>query len=427
VKKILLVSYFFPPVNSVAGLRAASWAKYFKDYGLSVTVVTRHWSGEEMNWSDLTADVNQEIAYSKEEKYDIYKLPSRKLKSISFFKDNLLKIPLFSKLFYVVINALGYFNAEADAFASFSKFLQKHLKENKYDLLIVSSPPLNLIRLASDLKRISNVPVHIDFRDLWNNGYLNPEYKPPFNLKWIDWFKRYYIKRWLLQANSVSAVSAPIADLLKYVYSGKIFVLTNGYDDDAFKGIQKVPSSKFRFSLIGTYYKEQSYDILVNGLLRFLKRVSPDEFVINLVGVTINDSIVSLFKSSLPNEYLNIIDRVGPEEAVQYTVSSEVLFQSAWKGYKGIYTTKLFDFMASGNNILIAPGDNDVIDELVNKSKTGMVVNNVDDFEEALIGWFKEWKKKGQPDYFGKKEVIAMSSRKLLTEKFAGWLKETYR
>ncbi|RMG05815.1 MAG: hypothetical protein D6735_04915 [Acidobacteria bacterium] len=38
--KILIVTAFFPPQNSIASLRSYSWAKYWSQSGYNVTVLT---------------------------------------------------------------------------------------------------------------------------------------------------------------------------------------------------------------------------------------------------------------------------------------------------------------------------------------------------------------------------------------------------
>ncbi|MEP7265716.1 MAG: hypothetical protein ABI772_14520 [Bacteroidota bacterium] len=426
MKKCLLITYFFPPVNAVAGLRAGSWANHFHEYGVFPTVITRHWSGNESKWSDLTGDTGSEITYEEFPDYNIYRLPSSKLKAIELFRNNLLKIPLFSKLFYFIINLLGHFNVEADARKSFREFVEEHLKSNSYDLIIVTSPPLNLIRLAAEINKISGIPVHVDFRDLWNNGYLNADYHPPFTLRYIDRFKKNYIQRWLKNVSSVSAVSAPIGDVLRSIYKGNLLIITNGYDETLYENAEKKISSRFRFALVGTYYMQQDFSILIDGLKEFLKDKKTDEVLINLIGVSIHNDVARLLKNALPANFVEMHDRVNTMDAVNYMVNSEVLFQAAWKGYRGVYTTKLFDFMASRNKVLIAPGDDDVIDEIVERTGTGSIANSASDFVHILNQWFEEWKSTGKIAMNINEEELQKYSRRRGAEALAKIILENY-
>ena len=71
-----------------------------------------------------------------------------------------------------------------------------------------------------------------------------------------------------------------------------------------------------------------------------------------------------------------------------------VLSYPGWLGIKGIISTKIFDYIASGNPILIGPGDEDVIDELVKKTNTGISVYNAKDFAANLNKLYDLWTKK---------------------------------
>ena len=202
---------------------------------------------------------------------------------------------------------------------------------------------------------------------------------------------------WLKDASGISAVSDPIARMVVGTeVSDNVFVMTNGFDETIYNGIVKENTGVFRFSLIGSYYIQQDLSILISGLKTFLKDKTPKEFRINLIGLSVHSSVADHIMKEIPNEFIYACDRVGSEEAARFIVNSEVLFQSGWQGYRGIYTTKLFDFIASGNKVLIAPGDDDVIDELVEKTNAGTIVNSTEEFTSTLNEWFYKWKDKGR-------------------------------
>ncbi len=426
MKKALIITYFFPPALSVAGARVFSWATYFKSYGIHPTVVTRHWKGDESKWADLTNFNDRPIDYTRFPEYDIYRLPSEKIRGINFYRRYLSRLKVTSKIFHFVINALGHFNSEANARSAFSDFLLAHLKKNHYDLIIVSSPPLNLIRLAVELKRKFSIPVHIDFRDLWNNNYLKNAYVPSFSTKWIDFFKKIYINKWMKFANSASTVSKPIADYLENAFSREFWVLTNGFDEILYLNKDRKTSENFRVSILGSYYSSQNMDLLINGLLLFIKDKKINEITIFIVGLNVHSVVYDKVLNALPAEMIIKIDRVDANKAAQYVINSEVILHSSWRGFKGIYTTKIFDFIASGNNILMAPGDDDVADALIVETNTGKIAENAEQVAEYLEIWYREWEKSGIITFGGNKELIKKYGRKVIAEKFAFLLKQIF-
>lgn len=426
MKKVLIVSYFFPPAQSVAGARVFSWATSFKEFGLQPTIITRHWKGDEANWNELTGDQNGEIQYEQLRDYDIYKVPSKKIQVLRIYTKYFPGSKIISKIIYFLINMFGHFNPEADARSSFRLFLFAHLKDHKYDFMIVSSPPLNSIRLAYELKKKFNLPVHVDFRDLWNNGYMNADFKPGFRMRLIDWFKKIYLISWMKSADSASTVSEPIADFLEKTFNRKLWVVTNGFEEDLYLNIHKRHREKFSIFLMGSYYEKQNIDILLKGVLLFIKNKNTNDILISIVGLNINAGVNEKVLSALPQEFIEAKNRVSNREAAQLAIDADVILHVPWQGFKGIYTTKLFDFIASGNNILMAPGDNDVSDNLINKTQTGKIANDEEEVANCLENWFNEWKSTGRIVYHGNKQVINKYRRKQLAEQFAAYLKDIY-
>ena len=426
LKKALIITYFFPPAQSVAGARAFSWAVNFKSSGIHPTIITRHWKGDETKWADLTKSQSGVLEYEQLPEYDIYKLPTDRITGLKIYDKYFSNSKAASKLIFFFLNVLGHFNTEAETRTSFKTFLKNHLKNNNYDILIVSSPPLNIIRLAVELKKEYNIPLHIDFRDLWNNEYLDAAYVPSFKVNLFDGLKLYYLKKWLKAAGSISTVSKPIAGYLEKMFNKQIWVLTNGFQEELYKDLQWEAGEKFRISLMGSYYRQQKLEILIDGLKIFLKGKKPVEVTVLLLGLHVNESILNNVLQQLPAEFINVIDRVEAQDAAKYAVNTDIILHAAWSGYKGIYTTKLFDFVASGNNILMAPGDHDVADALINETGTGKIAWDAEQVAEYLENWFMEWKTTGKIVYHGNRSLIAHYNRKLITEEFAIKLKEKY-
>src|SRR5688500_10326443 len=75
MKRILILSYYFPPSNNIGALRAASFAKYFPEFGLETTVVTRHWAGGEKVWDDYLRDDVRPTSLTEEGNLRLVRVP----------------------------------------------------------------------------------------------------------------------------------------------------------------------------------------------------------------------------------------------------------------------------------------------------------------------------------------------------------------
>ena len=78
MKKILILCYFFPPNTQIGSWRPYSWAINFHLYGLYPTIITRHWTGDEISRKDLTKEINLPITIENEKNFRLIKLPYKK-------------------------------------------------------------------------------------------------------------------------------------------------------------------------------------------------------------------------------------------------------------------------------------------------------------------------------------------------------------
>lgn len=411
MQKVLIITYYFPPVKGAAPWRPFSWAKEFKQYGLEPTVLTRHWKGNESHWDDFVKENNTPPTYNENEDYTIYHLPSAKLPVLKLVENNLLRLKLFRKGFYFLSHLSGYHNTEADAYSSFKKFLINHLATVKYDYILITYPPSNLLRLLPLLKKISTAKLILDIRDLWNNHTLDINYNPAINQKVIDASSEYYAKKYLKLCDLITVVTPSFIPTIKKLSSKKCTVVYNGFEHYLFEEIKKEASEKFRISYIGNLYSNMKLELIIAGLNMFLKDKDSQKVIIKFIGLGSSSLMNTKILNAIPNEFLHIEPMVEKEKAIKHTKNSEVLLQYGWKGFKGMIGTKTFDYIASGNNILLAPNDLDIVDDLLKTTNTGKSVDTAIQFAETLNQWYGEWLATGQLTYDGNKEEIAIYSR----------------
>ncbi|MFM1745197.1 MAG: hypothetical protein RLZZ630_1134 [Bacteroidota bacterium] len=395
MKRVLVLTYYFPPANAVAGFRSASWARYFHEKGIRPVIVTRHWTGKEKSWSDLLASDRSAPVFTSYDHYDLIQLPTRELWLIKTFRSSLLRISILRKLTYFLLALSGHFNLFSDAYSSFLGFLRLHLKDNRYDLILATSPPLNIVRLASVLGKEYSIPFVIDFRDLWNNDNLKKGYRPNWGNAIMERLMVYWLRRWVKNASFISTVSQPIADFLGIVFEHEREVVLNGFDEVVFSHLTRNVPQAFTLTLAGTYYEQQGLDVLCQGLSGFLSGKDARRVRVRLIGVSANPIVHDKLKDAIPGEYCEWIDRTESETAIQGILDSHVLLHSAWVGYSGVYTTKLFDFIATGNTVMLAPGDNDVMDELIRETDSGVPVLSPFEMAGVLDLLYMKWESEG--------------------------------
>jgi hypothetical protein len=92
---------------------------------------------------------------------------------------------------------------------------------------------------------------------------------------------------------------------------------------------------------------------------------------------------------------------------------------------RGIYTGKVFEYLAAQRPILYVGGiENDVISRLLQETNTGVRAQNSKDLKNIISKWYSQYLKKGAVSYEGKMEKINKYSHREMARKFADLLEE---
>src|SRR5690554_6675171 len=196
--KILIISYYAFPLNAVPSYRIQSFCEGFTQEGADVTLLTRHWDTTFKSWEDILTSQKEPPKTIRENGYRQIFLPytakpkdnsSRLVSTLGTFKNYLS----------------GNLQSETDAYANFKDYALELLqKEDDFDLILVSAPPNNLVKLAHYLNQKTNVPYVVDFRDYLNDQYLAVNKQLNFSSKILNTLTSYHLRKWLKKSILVS-------------------------------------------------------------------------------------------------------------------------------------------------------------------------------------------------------------------------------
>ena len=412
MEKILVIAYYFPPCRGVASYRPESWKRDFPKHGLSPTFITRHWTGTENVWTDYLKDLIVDEKMTSCENSVTINLPYKRNKYLVFAEKKWVRDLYLDKFIYFSSAILGNYQLDVDAYNCFKEYVFKHLESNKYKLVIVTSPPLNVIKLAYEINKKFQIPFVVDFQDSWNNLMLADNYNPGLKEKFYNKVKEFYLKKWLTPALFTTTVTPAISNFIKKVSNKPIEIITNGYDKDAY-GLNETKTSDlfFNVSVMGTVHPMQDISIMLSGLNLFLKDKDPKKVKLNFIGIDAVPEMANEVRNSIPHNFLFTSSRVSMEQSVNLTLAANVLLFPSYKGYKGYYTAKIFEYLGAKKNILMVPGNNDIVDELILKTQSGKIANSENEFSDILNNWYKEWESTGILKFNGINEDIEFYSR----------------
>ena len=79
------------------------------------------------------------------------------------------------------------------------------------------------------------------------------------------------------------------------------------------------------------------------------------------------------------------------EESLRIEKESSILLHVAWQGHKGIIASKIYEYIGSGTQILVCPGDASSIDEIMRTSKAGESIAIEEEVIDFLVQEYMSW------------------------------------
>lgn len=415
MKKILIVAYSYLPLNGIGANRPASWAKHLAKFGLHPTVLTRHWNTLEEHEGEWILEDPSPQVVEKHDSHRVIRFPY-----IDRFK-RIRKIPIIGKLFTLIAEAFGVIGLDRDA-VQFAKGFLRNFKGEDVDFVIATSPKISTVKAGFILAKRLKVPLVLDFRDIWDNRLLNPEFSPNFRLRLRLGIWEIHLKRWIRQSSLVTAVTPGMLEqVVRLVPTANAIVIPNGFEEEDFNEPLSSPltNSKFTFSVIGTLYPIQDFSCLIDGMKLFISDKNLDSVELRFIGTGIYPDVARRLETELPKGCVTVTKRIPRNQAVEMMRRSDVLFYIGWRGLKGWASGKIYEYLAARRNILIAPGDNDVLDELMARTNAGRVANTPNEFNAILSAWYREWKETGTVSYHGIEGEITKYTRESQAKELA--------
>ncbi|MBN4066815.1 glycosyltransferase [Simkania negevensis] len=404
--RILIVSAFFPPINSVASLRPHSWAKYWSQQGHNVTVVTQRKKQEQAHAlkyedGDYLVLAVEETKWIRSLKRLYQRGSSRE--NFSQGQQGAVRKRGFRKFLAGCFNALrekrGVFNSIR--MPDFSDLWVSPAVEavmdrgEEWDVVVSSFGPYSSHKIALYLKR-KGIAKHwiADFRDLWTDHHF---FKGlfPFTL-----FEKMLERRVVTCADVVTVVSKGMQEVLGKKYPGKrVHLVENGYDPDDLQTISSEPffpsDGKRRLVYTGMIYKgkrdpsplfqaiaELAKDPRHASLLQKLEVLFAGPLMANL------DELIEQHQVSNWVKNLGVLAR---EDALRLQRDADTLLFLEWgdPSAKYMLTGKLFEYLSSATPILSLGA---LLDSepsyLIGKANAGVSLpNEPKKIKEYLVGF----------------------------------------
>lgn len=418
MKKVLIITYYWPPSGGSGVQRWLKFAKYLPEYGWEPVIYTPE--NPEPNAVDTTLlkEIPQNLTVLKTkilEPYGIYKFLSGK-KSDEKIEANIVagkkSKSVAGSLFAFIRGNLFIPDPRCLWIRPSVRYLKKYLKENKIDAIISTGPPHSMHLIAKRVSKKCGVKWIADFRDPWTGIFYFKHLKMSgFALK-----RHQKLERSVLEsAHRIIAVTENMArDFSHHTQADKIKVVQNGYDPADFAQapqIEQLPEyeaikNKFLLLHTGIMADNGNPDVLWRVLGNLCRKDAKfrERLQIRSMGQVDRSVTEDVAKYGLQNNFIH--SGYVPHSIIPtWQMAGDLLLLPLRKEPEaaGILTGKFFEYLAAGGEIMaFGPPDGELAKALADTA--GGTIHEWNDekgVEDAVLASYNRYCERvlKNPDY----------------------------
>ena len=434
MKRVLIITYYWPPSGGSGVQRWLKMSKYLPKYGWQPVIYTTENAEYPIVDPSLEKDVSAEAEIIKRpiiEPYTFYKkfLGMKQSETIKAgFASETQKKGWKERISLWIRGNLFIPDARCWWVKPSVKYLKNYLQEHPVDAIISTGPPHSMHLIALELKKTLNLPWIADFRDPWTE---------------IDFYDELHLTRWadhkqhklehqvLTQADRVVTVSWNWARGLGRLGNRNVRIIQNGYDWAVKPTVsEKHTSDVFSLTHIGTIGPARNAPTLWKALQELKSEMEGfgKDLRIKLVGA-VDQSVIKDLETCGLMENTELTAHVPHDEVQQIQENSQVLLLlvNDAPNAMGILTGKLYEYLASRRPILaIGPEDGDAA-QLLAETKAGQIVGfeNKEKMKAIVRDLYQRYLENGLPD--NTNAEVEQYSREALAGEYVRLINKTIR
>lgn len=407
-KKMLLVTYVFPPNAAVGVFRILKFCKYLPEFGITPVIM--------MPTNPSMSRRDEKLIHQVPPGIPVYTSPNlepwRNNNSVESKPTGQVPTP-------------SQIEPASPSKPSLVTWLKKFLRRNltipdqrylwtwtgllkgiqlirkeRIDLILSSSPPSSVHLLASRISHFSGIPHLLDFRDLWTQ---NTSYNERQRSKLQIWRDRTFEKKVLKQCAGISVNTCTFKKQLMennpFLSNEQIEVVTNGVDPDDFIDLVGIARRNDKFTMVYTgslYGRHRDPEFFLAAVRQWLDNDS-----------SLNDQLEIVFLGNwdyrfegLPAKYRleNLVRHIKwlpQRDALEATFGADLLllFQGLDPVLSSAIPRKLYEYMITNKSILAfaPPGE---VPDIINRYQCGVTLS--DSQPERIIQFldhmYQKWK-----------------------------------
>ena len=431
MKRVLIISYYWPPTGGSGVQRWVKFAKYLPSEGWQPVIYTPENPEQLAVDESLAAEVPEAAEVVKTRIIEPYELYKKLLRRSGHSKEavevnpvNAQNKSLLQKAAMWVRGNLFRPDPRCLWIGPSVRFLKKYLSEHPVDLIVSTGPPQSMHMIGLRLSRETGLPWIADFRDPWTKiFYFKHLSMTPATERWHKKMEKMVLD----EASAVVAVSPLVQQEFQAMTDTPVELITNGFDECDFSSEPCTQayggaSQEFTITHTGLFAADGNPTVLWDVLA---EKCHADEAFrkllrIMLIGKTDDQILKALKDRGLESSLINMGYQTH-SVAVEQQRQASVLILPLRKEpeYKAVLPGKLFEYLASQRPILGIGQPDGAMAMIVNETGTGTVIDWND--KEGISQYIEQcWKRHLEGRLSSDGADLSRFTRRSLTRRMAG-------
>lgn len=424
MKKVLIITYYWPPAGGPGVQRWLKFVTYLEDFGIKPVVYIPKNPNYPLVDASFEKEVPKNLEILKQPIFEPYKyaslLSKKDTKTISsgIIQEKNRQGIIQKLMLYIRGN---FFIPDARKFwiKPSVKFLKSYLKSSNIDTIITTGPPHSLHVIGLRLKNELSLRWIADFRDPWTQIGYHKELK----LTTSSAAKHMRLEREVLQqADRIITTSFTTKSEFQQKTTQPITVITNGFDTEP-KNV--CLDKKFTISHIGSLLSGRNPEVLWEVLSEICdeNEAFKADFQLQLYGAVSDGVVEAINKYGLAaNLYLG--GYISHKKAVEIQQKTQLLLliEINAEETRGIIAGKLFEYLIAKRPILAIGPDKWDVSKIIAETNSGesFRYNDAKKLKQFILDSYQKYQ---ENRLFSDSKNLENYHRKNLTEKLAKLIK----
>lgn len=362
VKKLLLISYYFPPLGLAGVTRARHLFRLLPEFGWESHILTV----KPIAYRGFEPELLEGLDQTRIHRCGSYD-PQRIMHLLGFSVVKAASIEAARP-----VSSLFFPDSKIGWVGPAIRMAKRLHAQLQFDAVMSTSPPVSAHLVGLSVSTELQIPWIADFRDPWTTRTIDREYRSKRHRSKAEALLRAIRK----QASAITAVTNGVG-----AYVGATDIVFNAFSTEhTARWTAQSDPAKFRIGLLGTIAPNQ-----VEPLCRLLSHLMQREpllrsrIVADQVGTAHLPELREAFASCGVDDLLQAHGRLSREETIRLLANSSLMYLGVSKQHdQMVLTSRLFDLLASGRPLLISAPDQSDLAEFAASVSTARVSSQPD-------------------------------------------------